>query len=233
MTLDFAIRLTEIGLGLAYIQRSLEHLSAGAGEPMLYAPRLVFCAGLVAGVAPGWMALVLLVNGVALLRRFGGPYNGGSTRMGLLILICLTLAEFAPGEPWRATAFGYLGAQVALSYFISGWVKIVNPEWRSGRALRDVFLFSAYPACEAFRRLADRPRLLWAAGSAVMALELLFPLSLLSAPTLYAALALCAAFHLANAVLFGLNRFFWIWLTAYPSLIWLQERAFGVSINCQ
>jgi len=224
MTLDFAIRLTEIGLGLCLIQRSLEHL-ARRGELWLFGPRLGFCAGLVAGVAPGWMALALLVNGVALLRRFGGPYNGGSTRMGLLILICLTLAEFAPGETWKATAFGYLGAQVALSYFISGWVKVVNPEWRSGRALRDVFLFSAYPAAESFRRLAERPRLLAAAGWGVMMLELLFPLSLLTAPTLYAALALCAAFHLANAVLFGLNRFFWIWLTAYPSLIWLQARA--------
>ena len=227
MTLDLALRLTECGLALCLIQRSLEHLHARAGEPILFGPRLVLCALLLAGIAPGWMDLALLVNGALLLRRFGGPYNGGSTRMGLLILICLTGARFAPDETWRAVAFGYLGAQVALSYFISGWVKIVNPDWRSGRALRDVFLFSAYPACEAFRRLADRPRLLTAAGWAVMTLELLFPLSLASAPTLYAALALCAAFHLANAVLFGLNRFFWIWITAYPSLIWLQARAMG------
>jgi hypothetical protein len=41
-------------------------------------------------------------------------------------------------------------------------------------------------------------------------------------------LALAAAFHLANACLFGLNRFFWVWLAAYPSLIWLQHRIFGV-----
>jgi hypothetical protein len=39
-----------------------------------------------------------------------------------------------------------------------------------------------------------------------------------------AALALTAAFHLANACLFGLNRFLWVWLAAYPSLIWLQAR---------
>jgi hypothetical protein len=35
--------------------------------------------------------------------------------------------------------------QLVLSYFISGWVKVVNGDWRSGAALRDVFLFSAYP----------------------------------------------------------------------------------------
>ena len=224
MTLAFAIRLTEIGLGLAYIQRSLEHLHARAGERALFVPRLVFCAALVAGVAPGGMAAALLVNDVLLLRRFQGPYNGGADRMGLLILICLTLAHLAPHERTQALAFGYLGAQVVLSYFISGWVKIANPDWRAGRALRDVFLFSAYPAGENWRRWADRPALLRAASWAVMGFELTFPLSLASAPSLWAELALGAAFHLANACLFGLNRFFWIWLCAYPSLLWLQTR---------
>ena len=27
----------------------------------------------------------------------------------------------------------------------------------------------------------------------------------------------------ANACLFGLNRF-WIWICAYPSILWLQQR---------
>ena len=224
MTLDLAIRLTQIGLGLAYIQRSLEHLAAGAGEKRLLLPRLAFCLLLIFGLAPGAALPGLLVIDLLLLRRFGGPYNGGADRMGLLILIALALAHFAPDEKTRALAFGYLAAQVALSYFVSGWVKIVNPDWRRGQALRDVFAFSAYPAGENLRRLADRPRLLAAASSAVMGFELAFPLALLSAPVLWAALALGAAFHLANACLFGLNRFFWIWLCAYPSLAWLQTR---------
>ncbi len=222
MTLDFAIRLTEIMLGLAYIQQSLEHLAARAGEPILFVPRIVLCALLVLGVAPGWICLVLLINGALLLRRVGGPYNGGADRMGLLILICLTFAHLTPA--WREVAFGYLGAQVVLSYFISGWVKVGARDWRCGCALADVFAFSAYPVSENLRRLADRPALLTTASWAVMGFELAFPLSLLTGPSLLAALALGAAFHLANAFMFGLNRFFWIWLTAYPSLVWLQAR---------
>jgi len=31
-------------------------------------------------------------------------------------------------------------------------------------------------------------------------------------------------FHLGNACIFGLNRFFWVWLAAYPSILWLQGR---------
>jgi len=121
-------------------------------------------------------------------------------------------------------AFGYLAVQVILSYFISGQVKILNPEWRSGRALAAVFLFSAYPVSEALRGLANRPRLMWAASWSVMLFEVLFPLSLLHTATLIPALALAAGFHLANACLFGLNRFVWVWIASYPSILWLQAR---------
>ena len=222
MTLAPAIRLTEIMLGLAYLQQSLEHLHAHAGQPRLFLPRIVLCVLLVMGVAAPWVGLALLLNGLFILRRFQGPYNGGADRMGLLILTCLCLTRLAPDARWGEVFFGYLAAQLVLSYFVSGWVKIVNPAWRRGEALRDVFLFSAYPTSESLRRWADYPGLLWAASWAVMLFELLFPLSLLTAPSLVAALAIGAAFHFANACLFGLNRFFWIWLTAYPSLIWLQ-----------
>lgn len=32
---------------------------------------------------------------------------------------------------------------------------------------------------------------------------------------------------LCNACLFGLNRFFWIWIMAYPSMFWFQQRIFS------
>ena len=58
-----------------------------------------------------------------------------------------------------------------------------------------------------------------------MLFEMLFPLALLGAAYLQAALILAALFHLASACLFGLNRFLWIWLASYPCLIWFQQRA--------
>jgi hypothetical protein len=53
---------------------------------------------------------------------------------------------------FQELAFGYLGMQLLLSYRMAGRVKILNPGWRSERALRDVFLFSAWPAGKKFRR---------------------------------------------------------------------------------
>lgn len=234
--LDHALRLTGGMMALAFIQQSLEHLRPAARrhERLLFAPRLILPLLLLAAcLGAPWLPLPLLTlalvaNHLVILPFFNGPYNGGADRMGLLILLCLTGAFIAPTLAWRELAFGYLGMQLILSYAMSGWVKIVNPEWRSGRALRDVFLFSAYPVAENLRRWADRPRVLLAAGWAVMGFELTFPLAILSRPALVAALVVAALFHGANACLFGLNRFFWIWICAYPAILWLQDRVIGV-----
>ncbi|MGH1358617.1 MAG: HTTM domain-containing protein [Burkholderiaceae bacterium] len=228
MTLAAALRLTEVLLALALIQQSLEHvLRCRAGfriEQTVFAARIVLCAALLAGLATPWPLLALAVLSLLILALFDGPYNGGSDRMGLLTLWCLATAQLVPHPAWQELAFGYLGLQLVLSYLISGLVKLVNPDWRSGRALNDVFVFSAYPWSENLRRLADRPRLLCLAGWAVMLFEILFPLAMLNQRLLLLALLVGGLFHLANACLFGLNRFFWTWLAAYPALIWLQAR---------
>jgi hypothetical protein len=227
MTLDAAQRLTEILLSLAFIQQACEHLRSHPADRPLYAARIVLCVLVVAGLARPWPLAALALTSLPVLHRFQGPYNGGSDRMGLLALWCLTLSELLPVPAWREIAFGYLGAQLVLSYFISGYVKLKNPDWRSGRALAQVFAFSAYPVAEDLRSLAARPRLLAAMSWAVMLFEAAFPLSLAAQPALIAALAVAALFHLANACLFGLNRFFWTWLAVYPALLWLQGRLVG------
>ncbi len=227
MTLELAIRLTEIMLGVAFLQQSFEHIHTQRSARILFVARSVFCLLLIINFQTAWVCLALVISGLWVLHHFQGPYNGGSDRMGLLILSCLCLVSFIPHLQWREYIFGYLALQMVLSYFISGWVKIANPEWRSGRALQDVFRFSAYPVSESVRKLADRPQLLCLASWAVMLFELLFPMALFAQESLIIALVLAAVFHLANAWLFGLNRFFWIWLASYPSILWLQSRIMG------
>lgn len=227
MSFETALRATELLLAFALLQQSVEHLRGDRREGALFGARAVLCLGLLSGYYTAAVLGVLVAVNFGILMRFQGPYNGGSDRMGGLILMCLTLTHVMPSAVWQERAFGYLALQVILSYFISGKVKICNPDWRSGQALRDVFAFSAYPVSERLRALAGYPRLLWAAGWAVILFEVLFPVALLSQTTLIAALGIGAAFHLGNAVLFGLNRFFWTWLAAYPSLLWLQDRVVG------
>lgn len=222
-----ALRLTELMAGVALAVHSLEHLlSHGAErrERLIFSLRGVLAVLLAQGEFAAITSLLLLGTAILTLHRFQGPYNGGSDRLGILILICLTIAHWAPTPYWQAVGFGYLGAQVTLSYFMAGWVKITNPQWHSSHALQDVFAWSAYPVGESLRGWAHHPRLLWCAAWGVMLLELAFPLALLHPSLLKVALLLTASFHLANACLFGLNRFFWIWIASYPALLWLQAR---------
>lgn len=226
MTLDAALRATEILMALCFLQQCAEHMTGFRDERLLFGLRAALCALLLAGIGGPWPLLGLLGVALLILRRFQGPYNGGSDRMGLLILCCLCAARLAPPH-LAEVIFAYLAFQLTLSYFVSGWVKIRNPDWRSGEALVDVFRFSAYPVSQSLRGWADRPRALFAMSWAVMLFEVAFPLALLHPITLIGALTVAAVFHFSNACFFGLNRFFWIWLAAYPSILWLQGRISG------
>ena len=197
------------------------------GERVLFGAQIALAGGLLTGVFPAVALWGLWALGLAQLWRFQGAYNGGADKMVLLILTCLAVARAAPDAFWAHLALSYLAVQLVLSYFISGWVKLWNPDWRSGQALADVFAFSAYPVSEGLRALAGAPRPLRAASWGVIGFELVFPLALASAGALTAALVVAALFHLTNACLFGLNRFLWTWSAAYPSLIWFQDRALG------
>src|ERR1700744_534008 len=98
MTLNAAARLTEILLALALIQQSAEHLRRFTDERVLFLARIALCLLVVAGVAQPWPLVGLAVLSLVILGRFQGPYNGGSDRMGLLALWCLTAARCLPTE---------------------------------------------------------------------------------------------------------------------------------------
>lgn len=227
MTLTAALQITQVLLALAFIQQSAEHIATTRGDRALFGVRIFLCVLLLSGLWPVAALIGLATISLFILHRFQGPYNGGSDRMSVLILWCVLGAEITQNVIWQEAIFGYLALQLTLSYFLSGKVKLMNPEWRSGQALSDVFAFSAYPVSEELRQMARRTQLLWVLSWAVILFEIAFPLVLLHSVFLGVALCIGAFFHLANALLFGLNRFFWIWMTAYPSLLWLQSRLIG------
>jgi hypothetical protein len=201
-------------------------LSGLRAERIVGAARLALSILLFFGFHVVIVETALFVLALILLHRFRGPYNGGSDTMSLLLLVCLWLSHVVPTGFWQEVVLGYLSFQLTLSYFQAGWVKLTNSEWRNGRALGDVFAFSAYPVSENLRNLACSPRLMLIMSWLVILFELLFPVALVNQTLLFIALGIAAAFHLANAFLFGLNRFFWIWPGAYPVIIWFQQRLF-------
>ena len=75
MSLDLAVRLTEILLALAFIQQGLEHLSAPGDEQRLFLPRIVLSILLLVGFQTQWVCLALVINALFILNRFQGPFR--------------------------------------------------------------------------------------------------------------------------------------------------------------
>jgi hypothetical protein len=112
------------------------------------------------------------------------------------LLMSQIVSQFAgPALGWRA-CFWYVTIQSLSSYFLSGSVKLLRPEWRNGSAMT-IFLNAAIhgPLSHGHWLLLDT-RL---AG--------LFCL-------------IAAVFHFLVFWFFGLNRFFWAWMATFPAILW-------------
>lgn len=166
--------------------------------------------------APAWIAFaaVLLVA-----IRWRGSYNGGSDAMLLVVLLVVALARTAPGSELAAGAVAYGAAQLVLSYFIAGASKLRDPAWRAGRALPILVALPHYRVPPAAARVLAHPIGTRALAWGMLLFELGAPLALVDARACVAVLAIAFAFHVANAVAFGLDRFLWTWLAAFPALV--------------
>ena len=162
------------------------------------------------------LVLALFMGTLLLLVRWRGAFNGGSDFMTLVavtgMLIAQTVAVWAGHGLGWAVGLSYIAIHTLSSYFVSGWIKLLQPEWRSGRALTvflDGGLYGPLPPNSMFRR----PKVAWACSWAFILWEAVFPLVLLQAE--WALLFMCVAvvFHFLVFWFFGLNRFFWAWVT--------------------
>ncbi|MFD0669653.1 hypothetical protein ACT80S_18175 [Ramlibacter sp. MAHUQ-53] len=247
MTLELAARAFEVLLGWSLLLQSLEQLRVQAIDRVgdwsiqrdevprfprgllplldrLFQPgpyramlvlRALLAVALMAGLLPAAGAVALFVIALALLLRWRGAFNGGSDFMTLVGLTGLLLAHAAG---WRAGLW-WVTLQALSSYFVSGWVKLLRAEWRTGRALPfflDSGVYGPLPAGSLFRH----PRVAQACAWAFTLWEGCFPLALLDSRLAAAFCAVAATFHFLVFWFFGLNRFFWAWMTTYPAILY-------------
>ena len=211
----------------AWLRPLLDRLLAPQAYLGLLWLRLALGALLMAGLlrGPGGLAgaVLLFLIALVLLFRWRGAFNGGSDFMTLVGLTGLLIAHAvaAAGDTtlgWRAGLW-YVALQSITSYFVSGWVKLLRPEWRNGRALPvflDSGIYGPIPQTSIYRSPAIARSVAW--GFTVW--EGLFPLALLD---LRLALFFCASgamFHFLVFWYFGLNRFFWAWLVTFPAILY-------------
>jgi hypothetical protein len=172
--------------------------------------------------------LVFLALGqVAIGVRFRGSFNGGSDSMTVLILFGLSLAASTRPELLGTKAgLAYIAVQLTLSYFIAGVAKLKEAAWRDGSALAGFLSGSAYATPGWAQRLAA-PALRRPLAWSVIGFECGFPLAWLDPRVCLLLMAAGAGFHVLNAYVFGLNRFLFAWLAAYPALLFCSQLAAG------
>ena len=175
-------------------------------------------SGVMAVFYPNGICLVvLLVIHVLTLLRWLGTFNGGSDYMYLLLLWSCALGLTFPAELGRLVLY-YVSFQLCLSYVKAGWVKITKREWRSGEALGHFLMSPQYMRTRWVESFANSKWLVFLAAWVVMLFELSFPLGLGHAGIAILYMVCGCVFHLINAYVFGLNRFFLTWVVAYPAL---------------
>jgi hypothetical protein len=146
---------------------------------------------------------------------------------GLLSTLCLFPSKLATLGIW------FIAAQSTLAYCTSGVSKVFSRSWMSGEAAFKIFNTYTYGhrfVASFFRNFSvlSAP-LCWM----MVAYECLFPLCLFL-PLKLALWVLCAGFffHMFNAFVMGLNKFFWAFLSTYPALLYCnREIAAWISIH--
>jgi hypothetical protein len=173
----------------------------------------------------GAPALVAAVVSVLVSLRWRGAFNGGSDAMTLAVLCGVAIARFSgPGSLGQSVGLGYVAAHALNSYFIAGWVKLADSDWRSGRALPQFLRGSQYRETSFTQRLLGHPAVSVLASWGVMLFEVTFPCALLSRHHAAVFLAAGLGFHVLNARVLGLNRFLWAWSATYPALFYYAGR---------
>ncbi|MFF5069958.1 alpha/beta fold hydrolase [Micromonospora olivasterospora] len=148
----------------------------------------------------------------------------GSDQASFLVQAAVTVARSSRQPRVADAALWFLGLQSTLNYAASGWVKMVSPTWRTGRALPGVMRTVTYGHEGAWRTAERFPVAARTLGHAVLAMECLFPLVFVArgrlAPTFVGS---AAAFHAVNAAAMGLGRFVGAFCAMHPAVLYVTD----------
>ncbi|AAT89666.1 conserved hypothetical protein [Leifsonia xyli subsp. xyli str. CTCB07] len=166
--------------------------------------------------------------GSAIAQMLLGPRtrrgSDGSDQAVLQTTLAVGAAR-AIGTPRAADiALTHLALQATLAYQASGWAKIPNPDWGSGKALTGVMRTRAYGDRGLWRVLHAHPGLARTLSRGMLGFECAFALVLLRCPPVTWLFTLIAAgFHIAVGATMGLGRF----VTAFPAMLVAVPYVFG------
>lgn len=166
----------------------------------------------------------LILSHAFLIALSGDLWTTGATKIGMIAMFGALLLALGVREGDAGLVLAGLlvaGGQLVLCYAVAGFSKLASAQWRDGTAFRNAM------ACDMWghphvSRWAERRPFALAASWGVIVVEALFPLALLApTPWLVAALGVMLVFHIATAVVMGLNLFPLAFAATYPAVLGL------------
>lgn len=149
------------------------------------------------------------------LRHFQGR-DGADETLSILLFGLMAYYAVDPQLLLRWAGPVFIIAQLTLSYFISGYYKLISKTWRSGQAIKKVIATEIY----------GKPSLSFTVKSnfvsytccwMIILWEVTFPvLFIIPYPYFMIWLVMGVIFHLSMALIMGLNTFMMAFLTTYP-----------------
>jgi hypothetical protein len=163
----------------------------------------------------------------------------------ILKLMCFYLMLSPCGNCWSVDAFKHklsqqvdiwplrlIQMQIALIYFVSGWVKFYSPEWQAGTAINYVLIHPHYSVINGWL-LIDNAIISGALSGLSQLIkwwEVLFPITLLHPFSRRISLVMGVFFHMGLLLTMNLRWFALIMLALYAALLpntffkWLELR---------
>lgn len=172
---------------------------------------LVFCLAVLAGLAQATMR-----------SPFG---HDGAHQVYVLVTVALVIYALVDnGSRAQRLVLYFIAAQASLSYAVSGIAKLVSEPWRNGDALRGILDCWMYGNRGLVRVLDRVPKSFVSLSWVVIVFEALFALWLIAPiPIVVGLLVVGVLFHLSNALVMGLNGFFFAFLAMYPTILFVAQ----------
>jgi len=172
------------------------------------------------------LLLVVLTTLVMNVRSIYGM--DGSDQMTTQVYGALLLGYLPHTALALNAALWYIALQACLAYFTSGIAKAISPVWRAGGTVYRIFNTRTYGYEPVARFLKDRPRLNKFLDWSGFGVESIFPLALVVGfPAVLVFIAWGIAFHAMNALVMGLNSFFWAFCATYPAIVYVAVSVGG------
>jgi hypothetical protein len=167
---------------------------------------------------------VILFTGF--FTSFRSIYGGdGSNQMQTVVIAgVIGFLLIDPSSGLKMLGVWFIVLQSCLSYSASGWSKLLSRTWRSGAAVFLIFNTATYGLRPVAKFLKGRKYLQIFLSWSVMIFEVIFPVVLFLPPK--GALLLLfvgLTFHLGNALIMGLNTFFWSFFATYPLVMVINK----------